>query len=85
MPNTHSFDCTSAMRQLWDYLDDELTEDRMRLIHEHLAKCKDCHPHAHFASRFLAAVRQTREDAPLPDSLRERVRRALGPEPPGLS
>ena len=37
-------DCDSVMRQLWDYLDGELTEDRMEAIRAHLAMCSRCMP-----------------------------------------
>jgi anti-sigma factor (TIGR02949 family) len=75
-----SLDCQAAMRQLWDYLDQELTAHHMRLIREHLEACAECHPHADFAARFLEAIRHTREDVRLPEPLRERVCRAIARE-----
>ena len=49
-------DCESVMRQLWDYLDGELTEDRTAAIRAHLELCKRCFPQHEFERSFLDAV-----------------------------
>ena len=70
-------DCVSVMRQLWDFLDGELSDDRMTEIREHLAMCGRCKPHADFERSFLAAVAHARRDHRNPAPLRDRVREAL--------
>ena len=50
------------MAQLWDYVDQELTPDRMQQVHQHLTQCAHCLPHAQFAERFLSALHATREE-----------------------
>lgn len=70
-------DCDAVMRQLWDYLDDELTADRMDAIREHLEVCKRCQPHAQFERTFLSALAQARREPANPASLATRVRAAL--------
>lgn len=70
-------DCDAVMRRLWDYLDGELTEDRMTAIREHLSMCSRCQPQAAFERAFLAAVAKARRDHSKPISLGERVRTAL--------
>lgn len=64
-------DCDAVMRQLWDYLDGELTPARTEAIREHLALCARCFPQLEFERAF----RHTR-----PDGSRTReLRGASGP------
>lgn len=70
-------DCDAVMRQLWDYLDDELTADRMAAIREHLKVCDRCHPQAEFETQFLAALASARREHSNPSELARRVRAAL--------
>jgi mycothiol system anti-sigma-R factor len=70
-------DCEAVMRQLWDYLDQQLTPDAMRVIHAHLDECHKCRPHAEFRRAFERAVSSAREEAGDTDALRERIRQAL--------
>jgi anti-sigma factor (TIGR02949 family) len=71
-------DCGAAMRQLWDYLDGELTADRMEAIRRHLESCDACLPHADFGRRFLDALHELRPaERQAPDAIRAKVRAAL--------
>lgn len=70
-------DCDAVMRQLWDYLDGELTSERMEAIREHLKMCDRCHPHAEFERAFLRTVGQARREHSNPAGVAERVRAAL--------
>ncbi len=70
-------DCRAAMQQLWDYVDGELTPERMQGVARHLAECAQCHPHGEFAEQFLAALHTTREDRPCPQEVRAKVMAAL--------
>ncbi|MEO6443536.1 MAG: zf-HC2 domain-containing protein [Gemmatimonadaceae bacterium] len=74
---TPMLDCESVMRQLWDYLDLELTADRMAAIREHLELCTRCQPLEQFERAFLDAVARARSEHPDPDALGIRVRSAL--------
>ncbi|MDF2772664.1 MAG: putative zinc-finger, partial [Geminicoccaceae bacterium] len=38
-------DCRTAVQQLWDYLDHELTPERMAEVRRHLERCGQCLPH----------------------------------------
>lgn len=49
-------DCESVMRQLWDYLDGELTPERMAAIRAHIELCKRCYPQYEFERSFLDVV-----------------------------
>lgn len=78
MPNdVVEIDCLTAVRQLWDYLDQELTVERMTVVHHHLERCERCLPHHDFAKRFLEALNATRDDQLMPPQLRARVMERL--------
>ena len=74
---TRETDCAAAMRQLWDFLDAELTVDRMSAIQMHLERCSSCYPEYNFQKVFLEAVASTRNGAPAPEELRARIVAAL--------
>jgi mycothiol system anti-sigma-R factor len=72
-------DCEEAVARLYHYLDGELTEERRRLIAAHLDECAPCGR----AYGFEAELRQVIADRcrdHVPESLVERVRRALEAE-----
>jgi mycothiol system anti-sigma-R factor len=71
-------DCRTAVQQLWDYLDEELTPERMDEVRHHLERCARCLPHHDYARVFLAALAAAREGGPrAPDVLRRRVMESL--------
>ena len=78
MPNeVRDIDCQSALKQLWDYLDLELTDERMAEVGNHLTSCQRCLPHHDFARRFLGALQATRDANAMPPEVREKVLRQL--------
>ncbi|MCC7051924.1 MAG: zf-HC2 domain-containing protein [Gemmatimonadaceae bacterium] len=74
---TSMLDCETVMRRLWDYLDGELTVERMREIELHLAHCERCRPHAEFRRAFRGAVAGAGSASDDTDALSRRVRAAL--------
>ncbi len=68
------------MAQLWDYLDQELTADRIHMVRDHLETCAHCLPHAQFAEGFLAAIGRCRPTDGMPDGVRQKVMTALRDE-----
>ncbi len=70
-------DCISAMRQLWDYLDNELPPARAQQIREHLATCIGCQDHVQFCRGFLTQIDTVPVSPSDVSSLRERVQSAL--------
>lgn len=76
-------DCESVMRQLWDYLDRELSPERMEALRVHLEMCKRCYPHYEFERAFLDAVAASAREHSDPDRLRLKLVAALRAE--GLS
>ena len=68
--------CDDAVRQLYDYLDGELTDERRAQIAAHLDGCAPCIG----AARFEAELRQVIADRcheRVPDALRARVAASL--------
>lgn len=49
-------DCHDVMKQLWEYVDNELPPDEARAIADHLARCARCNPQHRFQVAFLAAI-----------------------------
>jgi len=74
---TSAVDCLGAVSQLWDCLDGELTEERMRIVRAHLERCAGCYPHFDFERKFLDALAATRPDCVAPAELRAKVLDAL--------
>jgi anti-sigma factor (TIGR02949 family) len=73
-------DCSDVMRQLWDYLDHELTPDRMDAVAAHLAVCHRCYPQYNFERAFLRALKGARDEGLAPPALHGRVLAALHEE-----
>ena len=70
-------DCDAVMRQLWDYLDGELTPERSEAIRHHVDMCSRCKPQSEFEQAFLSAVKRSRREHTQPDRLRGALLSAL--------
>ena len=78
MPDdVRSIDCKSAVSKLWDYLDQELDEQRMREVQQHIENCSACLPHADFGKRFIHALNGARSRHLTPPAVRSQVMEAL--------
>lgn len=73
-------ECAESMRQLWEYLDGELTPEQTLRLSAHLAVCQRCHPQLAFEQAFLDVLASARRDDPAPPSLRRRVLAVLQAE-----
>jgi mycothiol system anti-sigma-R factor len=69
-------DCTSAIHQLYVYLDGELTEERRTMIAEHLDYCGPCSGAAVFEAELRVVIANRCKDH-VPESLRERIARLI--------
>jgi mycothiol system anti-sigma-R factor len=72
-------DCQEAVRQLYVYLDGELTEERRLQIAVHLDECGPCADAAGFEAELRAVVSSRCKDR-VPDSLIARVAAAIAAE-----
>ena len=70
-------DCRHAMRELWDYLDDELPTDRTQQIRDHLATCVGCQSHVEFCRSFLRQIEMTSVSQTEVGMLRDKLQVAL--------
>jgi anti-sigma factor (TIGR02949 family) len=70
-------DCRTAVQKLWDYLDEELTPERMDDVRRHLERCGQCLPHHDYARVFLTALSSAEGETRAPDALRHRVMESL--------
>lgn len=78
MPNeTQKLDCGKALQQLFDFLDGELTPERMALVRQHIDGCGHCLEHAEFERRFLEALHATRDRCCCPDTVKSKVLASL--------
>ncbi len=71
--------CMEAVRQLYVYLDGELTEDRRLKISLHLDECGPCAHAAGFEAELRAVISSHCKDR-VPDSLVTRVAAAIAAE-----
>ena len=57
-PLTVSFppDCEVVIRALWAYLDDEVGDDDLAMIIEHIEQCEYCRAHAEFEKRLVEEI-----------------------------
>ncbi len=73
-------DCQQVVRQLWDFLDEELDEERMTAVRAHIERCNACYPHVNFERAFLEALAATRRSCACPERVRRRLMEALKAE-----
>ena len=66
-------ECEEVMRSLWDYLDGELTPDRMQEIRAHIDMCKRCYPQYQFERSFLEALGARQPVHPHPELVRRKI------------
>lgn len=77
---TEMLDCDAVMRQLWDYLDGELSPEREEAIRAHLAMCQRCYPQYDFERGFLTSLAASRREHSRPQAVKARVLAALRAE-----
>jgi len=65
-------DCGSAIHQLYDYLDGELTDERRTQIAEHLDYCGPCAGAAGFETELRKVIADHCKDH-VPENLRQKI------------
>ncbi len=65
------------MMQLYDFLDGELSAERMGLIREHIEQCRPCYAHAQFERDILDIIGGGWKDVAASANLRDRIRTGL--------
>ena len=72
-------DCNAMLARLYTFLDGELTEPRRNKIQSHLDTCPSCFSAFDFEAELRIVVAK-RVYTKVPDSLVERIRRAICPD-----
>lgn len=75
-------DCEDAIRELYSYLDGELTTRKRHAIAQHLDDCPPCAQGYEFEVELRQVIVSRCHDE-VPEDLRRRVARAIGEEPTG--
>ena len=75
--STKQIDCIEAMRQLYDYLDREMSEENAALFREHLQHCAPCYAHAAFEKDLLAVISSGWQNVQAPRQLVLRIQQCL--------
>ncbi|MCB0962766.1 MAG: mycothiol system anti-sigma-R factor [Acidimicrobiales bacterium] len=73
-------DCNETLRELYLYLDGQLTDEDRAHIAQHLDDCSPCLAAYDFEAELRLVVRSRCTDQ-VPDSLRARIARAIDGEP----
>ncbi len=69
-------DCAGALRQIYHYLDGELTDDKRRAIALHLGECSPCADGFGFEVELSRLIASKCQETP-PADLRERIALAI--------
>ena len=66
-------ECSDVLRQLWEFLDEELTPERTVAVRAHLDRCASCYPEYDFERIFLEALAATGKQRCASAHLRDRI------------
>lgn len=73
-------ECLEVLKHVWDYLDDQLTDETTERLRAHIAECQGCFQYKSFQENFLEAVSTLRLRPGASPELREKVLGALRTE-----
>jgi anti-sigma factor (TIGR02949 family) len=69
--------CEQAVKNFFAYLDRALKGEPLEALEAHLEACVDCCDKLEFSRRLDENVKRRLGEAPLPEGIEERIRRAL--------
>ena len=69
-------ECEEAIRQMLEYLDDELHKQDSDTVHHHLESCRECYSRMEFEKRLKNMVRDSKDEK-APASLNNRITNLL--------
>lgn len=72
------YTCDEALRRLDDFVDRELAEAELRLVHEHLQTCAACTAQFQFEAGVLDQLKDKLRRIAIPPDLLARIRTSLG-------
>ncbi|MEN9505957.1 MAG: anti-sigma factor [Actinomycetota bacterium] len=71
-------DCNDTLRELYAFLDQELTDDASRAVLEHLEDCSDCYQAFDFHAELKAVIAAKCRDDEMPMSLIAKIELCFG-------
>jgi len=77
MEATKQLSCAEAVRLFFAYLDRALSGEQLESLEIHLQACLDCCDRLDFSRKLDRIVKERLGDAPLPEGIEERLRKAL--------
>jgi mycothiol system anti-sigma-R factor len=83
MTRPPTYSCREAFSRVDDYVDRELTPEETALVAEHLETCGMCAREFAFEQFVLERARQKLARIDVPESLKDRIARALRPDGEG--
>lgn len=69
--------CADAVKQFWQYLDDDLAPKHRQLVEKHLGICRQCCGELEFAKVMRGVLDDQRSVDELPPDVRERMERLV--------
>jgi len=66
-------ECLEVLQHVWDYLDDQLTDETTERLRAHIVECRQCFEYKTFQENFLDAVGTLRLRPGASPALREKV------------
>lgn len=76
--NVKPLSCDEAVRQFFAYLDRALAGESLEALEAHLEACLDCCDRLGFSRTLEEFVKRRLGEAPLPEGIQEKIRRAIG-------
>ena len=76
MGDDDDVDCGSVIKELYTFLDGELTDGRRVQIERHFTGCTDCHEVVEFHASLKMTISAKCQET-VPDALRRRIAEAL--------
>ncbi len=73
-------ECLEVLKHVWDYLDEQLTDETTERLRAHLDQCQQCFQYKSFQENFLEAVGTLRLRASASPELRDKVLGSLRQE-----
>jgi anti-sigma factor (TIGR02949 family) len=72
----HEIECEQALRQIFEYVDHELSEAEHATMERHLHTCQSCYSRAEFEARLKVKLGELKKDDP-DATVHERIKSLL--------
>lgn len=69
-------ECEEAIRQMLEYLDEELHKHNSNTVRHHLESCRECYSRMEFEKRLKNMVRDSKDEKS-PTSLNDRIKKII--------